>query len=112
MIPNLTGLITNRLYGYSELVACYLFFIVVAFLVWEGNVRFMYFIREKFPWSGRSYYKIILALFLANIVYSGALSSLLLDFWLCAPARPTTGNHLRQHRTPHHHRRLLHHQYL
>src|SRR5579859_3362577 len=77
-IPNLSGLVTNRLYSYSELAACYLFFIVVAFLVWEGNVRLMYYIREKFPWSKKSYYKIIVALFFANIVYSGAISLLLL----------------------------------
>ncbi|WP_188935994.1 sensor histidine kinase [Puia dinghuensis] len=80
-IPNLSGLINNRLYTYSELAACYLFFIVVAFLVWEGNVRLMYFIRERFPWSKKSYYKIIVALFFANIVYSGAISLLLLRLW-------------------------------
>src|ERR1700742_2047135 len=80
-IPNLSGLITNRLYTYSELSACYLFFIVVAFLVWEGNVRLMYFIRQRFPWSKRSYYKIIIALFFANIVYSGVLAGVLLRLW-------------------------------
>jgi len=51
LIPNLSGLISNRLYSITELVACYLFFITVAFLVWEGNVRLMYFIRARYPWT-------------------------------------------------------------
>jgi len=92
LVPNLTGLITNRLYSYSELVACYLFFIVVAFLVWEGNVRLMYYIRAKIPWSKESYYKIIIALFFGNIVYSGALSSLLLRLWIFTSREGETGN--------------------
>jgi sensor histidine kinase YesM len=91
-IPNLSGLITNRLYSYSELVACYLFFIVVAFLVWEGNVRLMYFIRARFPWSKRSYYKIIIALFFANIVYSGVLSGVLLRLWQYCSHEPQGEN--------------------
>ncbi|HVU95006.1 MAG TPA: histidine kinase [Puia sp.] len=91
-IPNLSGLITNRLYSYSELAACYLFFIVVAFLVWEGNVRLMYFIRQRFPWSKRSYYKIIIALFFANIVYSGLLSGVLLHLWQYCSHEPQGEN--------------------
>jgi sensor histidine kinase YesM len=81
VIPNLSSLITNNLYTYPELIASYAFFILVALLVWQGNVLLMYYIRKKFHWSFRSYYKIILAFFLANIVYSGALSALLLDGW-------------------------------
>src|SRR5882724_4067735 len=81
IIPNLTGLITNGLYSYPELFASYLFFIVIALLVWVGNVWLMVFIRKKSNWSPREYYKIILSLFLANIVYSGTLSSLMLYTW-------------------------------
>jgi sensor histidine kinase YesM len=87
-IPNLTGLITNRLYTFSEIVACYLFFVVVAFLAWEGNIRLMYFIRERFPWSKSSYYKIIVALFFANIVYSGLVSLSLLRLWQFCSKEP------------------------
>src|SRR6185312_11373368 len=93
-IPNLTSLITNRRYSLSELAACYLFFIVVSFLVWEGNVRLMYFIREKFPWTRRAYYKIIVALFFANVVYSGVLSFLLLRLWLICSREGPSEEHL------------------
>lgn len=92
LIPNLTGLITNRLYNYSELVACYLFFTTVAFLVWEGNVRLMYFIRARYPWTKNSYYKIIVSLFFANIVYSGLISSVLLNLWSFCSHETRPGN--------------------
>jgi two-component system, LytTR family, sensor kinase len=92
LVPNMTGLITNRLYTPSELVACYLFFTVIAFLVWEGNVRLMYFIRAKIPWSKRVYYRIIVALFLANVVYSGIVSTVLLRLWITASREPQDNN--------------------
>ena len=92
LVPNLTGLITNRLYSFGELVACYLFFICVAFLVWEGNVRAMYYIRERFPWSRKGYYKNIIALGLINIVYSGSLATLLLHLWVICSREPQSGN--------------------
>jgi sensor histidine kinase YesM len=88
LVPNLTGLITNRLYNYSELAACYLFFIVVVFLVWEGNVRLMYYIRARIPWSKTSYYKIVIAFFCTNIVYSGFLTFGLLHLWILASYEP------------------------
>src|SRR6186713_3129809 len=81
LIPNLAGLITNRLYTYPELLACYSFFIFIAFLIWLGNVWLMEFIRKRYTWSYEQYHKIIISLFLVNIVYSGALSTLLLNTW-------------------------------
>lgn len=89
LVPNLTGLIDNHRYTISELIASYLYFTVVAFLVWEGNVRLMYYIRAKTPQSSRSYYRVIIALFFANIVYSGILSAGLLRLWILASHEPT-----------------------
>jgi sensor histidine kinase YesM len=92
VIPNLSGLISNRLYRSSELAGSYLYFIALAFLVWEGNVRLMYFIREKYPWSRKSYYTIITALFFANVIYSGIVSVLLLKVWRMWSHEPTNDN--------------------
>jgi sensor histidine kinase YesM len=92
VIPNLTGLITNRLYRSIELVGNYLYFIVVFVLVWEGNIRLMYFIRQKYPWTRGSYYKIIIALFLVNVVYSGLISYLLLKSWKLWSREPAFDN--------------------
>ncbi|HXD79874.1 MAG TPA: histidine kinase [Puia sp.] len=81
LIPNLSGLITNRHYKSIELVGNYLYFITVLFLVWEGNIRLMYFVREKYPWTRGAYHKIIIALFLVNVIYSAVISALLLKAW-------------------------------
>ena len=91
LIPNLSGLITNRLYSFPELLACYAYFIFIALLIWQGNVWFMYFIRKKYTWSYKQYYKIVISLFLINIVYSGLLSGLLLNVWTMF-ARETYGS--------------------
>jgi len=87
-IPNLSGLITNRLYSYPELFASYIYFIFVSFLVWQGNVWLMMLIRRQYSWSFKEYYKIILAFFLANIVYSGILSGMLLYIWKTLSLEP------------------------
>jgi sensor histidine kinase YesM len=89
LIPNLSGLITNRLYRSIELAGSYLYFIAVLFLVWEGNTRLMYFIRAKYPWTRGSYYKIILALFVVNVIYSSLVSFLLLKCWWLWSREPT-----------------------
>jgi sensor histidine kinase YesM len=82
IIPNLTGLISNTMYGPAELLLSYLFFILVSFIVWQGNVSLMYFIRHRYYWQHKKYYKNIIALFFTNIVYSGTVASLLLNVWV------------------------------
>jgi sensor histidine kinase YesM len=81
LIPNLSGLITNRLYRPAELVGSYLYFITLFLLIWEGNVRLLNFIRKKYPWNRKSYPRIIIALFFANVIYSSLLSFLWLKAW-------------------------------
>src|SRR5579872_127598 len=92
LIPNFTGLVTNRFYRPIELAGTYLYFVVVFFLVWEGNVRLMYFIRKKYPWTRGTYHKIIIALFFVNVVYSGLVSGLLLKAWRLWSREPRDQN--------------------
>jgi sensor histidine kinase YesM len=92
IIPNLAGLITNRSYRSIELVGSYLYFIAVFWLVWEGNIRLMYFIRERYPWTRGSYYKIVIALFLVNVIYSGLIAVLFLKAWKIWSHEPTEDN--------------------
>ncbi len=80
-IPNIAGLISNGRYTLVQLLACYAYFILIAFAVWQGNVRLMYAIRKKYEWRHNQYYKIILSLFAANVLYSGLLSALMLYLW-------------------------------
>src|SRR5271156_2138632 len=81
IIPNITGLITNNRYTFTELLACYAYFVLVSFIIWQGNVWLMYYVRKKFKPKYNKYYKIISILFSANILYSGATSTLLLIGW-------------------------------
>ena len=92
LIPNLTGLITNRFYRSIELVGNYLYFIFVFWLVWEGNIRLMYIVRQKLPWTRGSYYRIIIAYFFVNVVFSGLISWLLLRTWKIWSREPAGDN--------------------
>jgi sensor histidine kinase YesM len=81
VIPNITGLIANNRYSFLELIACYTYFIVVAFVIWQGNVWLMYSVRKKFKARYHKYYKIIGILFSVNVLFSGVCSILLLNGW-------------------------------
>lgn len=81
IIPNISKLITNSKYTIAELVLAYAYFIAIAFIIWQGNVWLMYSIRKKYEWRYNQYYKIMIILFLANVLYSGIFSSLLLMIW-------------------------------
>lgn len=80
-IPNITGLITNNHYSPVELIACYAYFIFLSFLIWQGNVWLMNYMRRKFSWRYNQYYKVISILFSTSFVYSSVLSVLLLTVW-------------------------------
>ncbi len=80
-IPNICRLIANPMYNVAELFVSYIYFMLTAFIVWEGNVRLMYFIKKKFEWRYYQYYKIILSFFFSNIVYSGMVSFSMLYLW-------------------------------
>src|SRR5215467_5932061 len=81
VIPNISGLITNSRYWIWGLIASYAYFILIAFIMWQGNMWLMYYIRKKYEWRYNQYYKIILSLFLANVIYSGLVSMLMLYVW-------------------------------
>jgi len=81
IIPNVTGLINNSRYAWPQLLLCYLYFILVALIVWRGNVWLMHFIRKKYEWRYNRYYRIMFSLFIANLLYSGISSGLMLNFW-------------------------------
>jgi two-component system, LytTR family, sensor kinase len=91
VIPNITELIANRNYKIAELIASYMYFILIALVVWEGNVQLMYFIKKKIEWQHHNYYKIIVSLFFSNIVYSGTASWLMLYLWKIYSKETYTG---------------------
>ncbi len=91
IIPNISKLITNSKYTLMELVLAYAYFIAIAFIIWQGNVWLMYYIRKKYEWRYNQYYKIMIILFLANVLYSGIFSGLLLMLWKILSRETYTG---------------------
>lgn len=93
LIPNMTGLITNDLYSLPELFGSYCLFTGITWSVWQGNVQGRNYFRKKYNWVDRKYYQIIVSLFLINIVYSGALSALLMYVWKMFSGEPAGHYH-------------------
>jgi len=88
LIPNITGLISNIRYSLTELIESYAYFILVAYVIWQGNVWLMYYIRKKFKRRYDKYYKIIGILFGVNLIYSGVISLVLLAGWKLISKEP------------------------
>ena len=62
LVVNFTKIITNYKYETLVLITNYVFFIALAWLIWEGNVRLMIMLKRNMPPSFKAYYKNILLL--------------------------------------------------
>jgi len=81
LMPNAFGLIDNAHLNVMQLVWNYLYSILVSFILWEGNVRLMIFLKNKLKIANKHYYKSI-AVFLTGVaVYSFLSSSLCYVLW-------------------------------
>lgn len=77
-IPNLTGLFGNLSYSDTKYWLGYVYFIVLAALIWQGNRYLLFRTRSRFTWFDRPIEKLIL-LCLNNIFYTSPLTIA----WLC-----------------------------
>jgi len=77
-IPNLTGLFGELTYTAPEYWWGYIYFIVLAALIWQGNRYLLFRTRSRFTWFDRPIEKLIL-LFVNNIFYTSPLTIA----WLC-----------------------------
>jgi sensor histidine kinase YesM len=80
-IPNVAGLINNRLYRPWELALSYGFFIFTGFIIWKGNMRLMYFLRKNNVEMYNTYLRTIVTYFLVNVLYAGIISMAALYGW-------------------------------
>jgi two-component system, LytTR family, sensor kinase len=80
-IPNLAGVISNKLYSAWELLLSYAFFIAVAILIWKGNVRLLYYIRKYNVELYDDYFRIVITYLVTNILYSFFVSTIALYGW-------------------------------
>ncbi|HEY9044401.1 MAG TPA: histidine kinase [Ohtaekwangia sp.] len=77
-IPNLTGIFGTLTYRDYRYWMGYIFFIVLAAMIWQGNRYLMFSTRKRFTWFDKPIEKLIL-LFMNNIFYTTPLTIA----WLC-----------------------------
>lgn len=93
-IANISGIITNFRYNNWQLLASYFYFILLAWFIWEGNVRLMFFIRKNIPAHLSTYYKSIIILYVSITVYTAIISTIGLLAWLHFSKEVTTSYHI------------------
>lgn len=77
-IPNVSGLFGNLKVTDTAYWAGYLYFIMLAALIWEGNRYLLFRTRKRFTWFDKPIEKLILLL-LNNVFYTSPLTVA----WLC-----------------------------
>ena len=80
VIPNATGLADNADRPVSYLMLAYGFFILIAFLIWQGNRFFLFRLQAKFNWFIHPLQKVVVLLAM-NVLYTAPLVILLLLLW-------------------------------
>lgn len=80
VIPNISGLIRLELYSFPEIVLGHLYFIFIAFCIWQGNRFLLFKLRSMYSWLNNPFQKII-SLFMANLLYTVPLTIGLCWLW-------------------------------
>lgn len=78
VIPNVTGLFGDLTYREARYWMGYAFFILLAYLIWQGNRFLLFKTRQRFTWFDKPIEKLILLL-LNNVFYTSPLTVA----WLC-----------------------------
>src|SRR3954452_21149476 len=81
LIPNAFGLIDHAHSLPFQLVLNYLYSIGVSFIVWEGNVRLMIFLKNKMKITNKHYYKSIAAFLTGVAIYTFLSCTLCYMLW-------------------------------
>ena len=82
LIVNVSKIITNNRYNFLQLSLIYAYFISLAWLIWEGNMRLLLFLKANFRMSSKEYYKAVLALYGFIILYTSFIATGGLFLWL------------------------------
>ncbi len=72
VIPNATGLISNADREVGYLMLAYAYFMLIAFLIWQGNRFFLFKLQGRFNWFIHPLQKIVVLLAM-NIFYTSPL---------------------------------------
>lgn len=82
LIVNISKIITNSRYSILQLSLIYSYFIFLSWLLWEGNVRLLMFLKTNLRLPSKEYYKTVLALYGFIILYTSFISTGGLFLWL------------------------------
>jgi sensor histidine kinase YesM len=82
LVVNMTKIVTNTNYKPVYLIINYVYFIGLAWLIWEGNVYLMMQLKKRIKISFEAYYKSILLLHGIVILYTAFISFFGLIIWL------------------------------
>jgi hypothetical protein len=89
LVPNLSGLIDHSRHSTRGLVASYLYFAFVSFVIWEGNRRVYFRLQRREDWLQRPWRRITLLLG-AIALYTIPVAAALLWIWRTASGDPGT----------------------
>jgi len=87
VIPNATGLITSNVRSASFLIITYGYFILMAFLIWQGNRFFLFRLQKKFDWFIHPLQKTVVLLAM-NVFYTAPLVIAMLLLWYEGSGNP------------------------
>jgi two-component sensor histidine kinase len=74
-VPNLAGMIDHSAHSYGSLIASYAWFIAIAYLTWEGNLRLYLRFQDRTAWLTRPWHRVRLLvglILLFTIPFTGA----------------------------------------
>ncbi len=80
VIPNATGLFDNTDKSITHIMLAYGFFMLIAFLIWQGNRFFLFRLQEKFDWFIHPIQKVVVLLAM-NVLYTAPLVICMLYLW-------------------------------
>ncbi len=80
LIPNISGLIRNADYTLPELVVSYLYFVLIAGVIWQGNRYWLFRLRYRYSWLGSPVAKAV-TLLTSHTLYTISVSVLLMWIW-------------------------------
>ncbi|HNP18322.1 MAG TPA: histidine kinase [Fulvivirga sp.] len=80
VIPNATGLVSNTDQSALFIVGAYAYFMLISFLIWQGNRYILFKLEEQYNWFINPAQKVVLILG-ANVFYTAPLVVVMLLFW-------------------------------
>ena len=86
-IPNLAGMINHASHSTAGLIASYAWFIGVAFLTWEGNLRLYLRFQDRTAWLTQPWHRVRLLVGLI-LLFTIPFTSLALWLWATITADP------------------------